>query len=49
MLPQAAVMSANRRVMYALRARDVWLRHVVEETLRVSIEIVMDKTEGFAP
>ena len=35
--------------MYALRANDVRLRRVEEEALRVSILILMDKTEGFAP
>ena len=49
MLPQGGSDACRWHVMYALRASDVWLRHVVEETLRVSISIVMDKTEGFAP
>ena len=36
-------------MIYALRAHDIRLRRIMEETLRVSIKIVMDKTEGFAP
>ena len=39
----------QRHVMYALRASEVRLRRVVEETLRVSIKIIMNKTVGFAP
>jgi hypothetical protein len=35
--------------MYALRASDVRLCRVAEETLRVSILNLMDKTEGFVP
>ena len=47
-MPQAAVMCANGRVKYVLRTSEVRLFRDKEETLRVSIFFLMDKTESFA-